>query len=78
MDEFLRILANEIVNPLIVLMFAVALLVFTFGVFEYVRNSDSPEDRKKGSNHILYGLIGLTIMVSAFTIIQIALGTLGF
>lgn len=77
LDRFLILLADEIVNPIITLLFAVALVVFLWGVFQYIRNSDSSDDRKTGTKHIIWGLVGLVIMVSAYTIIWIALDTFG-
>lgn len=78
MDDFLRTLADEIINPLIILMFTVALVVFMWGIFEYVRNSGEPTKRKEGAKNIMWGLIGFVVMVSAYAIINIALDTFGF
>jgi len=58
-------------------MFALALVLFLWGVFEYIKNADSPEDRQKGTQHIIWGLVGLFIMVSVWTILEIALNTFG-
>lgn len=66
-----------ILNPIISIMFAVALLVFVYGVFEFVRDSASEDGRETGKRHIIYGLIGLFIMVSAFGIIKVITGTFG-
>jgi len=76
-SSFLTTLVEVIVNPLIRLSFAIALVVFLWGVFGYIKNADSPEDRKKGTQHIIWGLIGLFIMTSVFTILEIALNTFG-
>jgi len=76
-SDFIKILVDVIVNPLIRLSFAVALVVFLWGVFGYIKNADSPEDRKKGTQHIIWGLVGLFIMTSVFTILEIALNTFG-
>lgn len=77
LEVFLATLANVIVNPLIRLLFAVALVVFLWGVFEYIKDSDSSDGREKGKKHIIWGIIGLLIMVSAYSIINIALETFG-
>lgn len=63
--------------PLIALLSAVAFIVFLYGAFEYVRNSASQEGRQTGQRHLLYGVIGLLVMFSAYTILQIAAGTFG-
>lgn len=77
LPEFIATLVDVIVNPLIRLLFAVALVVFIWGVFEFIKDSDSSEGRKKGIQHIIWGLVGLAIMVSSYAIIGIALDTFG-
>jgi hypothetical protein len=76
-SQFLDILAETILNPLINLAFAVALVYFLFGVYKYVKYAGSPDKRKEGSKHIIWGLVGLFIMVSVWTILEIALNTFG-
>lgn len=73
--ELLNKIVEVIVNPIIFLMFAVALVVFLWGVAEFVRNSNDSASQSKGKSHILWGLVGMAIMVSAFAIIRVALGT---
>ncbi len=68
---------NAIVNPAIYLMFALAALMFVWGVFQYVMNAESGDGRTKGGRHILWGLIGLTVMVCVYALIRIILSTMG-
>ena len=71
-----RILDN-IVNPVITLMVGVAVIYFLWGVFEFVRNAESSDGRKKGGMHILFGSIGLFVMMAAYGIMNLILGTIG-
>lgn len=66
---------DAIIFPLMTLMIAVALLVFLWGAFEYIANSGNDSAQSKGRQHMLYGIIGLLIMVSALSILSIAAGT---
>lgn len=66
-----------IINPLIVLVFAVALVYFLIGVFNFMSNSDNSEEREKGKQHIIWGLVGMFIMIAVFTIMQIIATTIG-
>lgn len=75
--NFLHKILELIVNPLIVLIFIVALVVFLYGVLEYIRGADSEDARQKGSRHILAGVFGLFIMISVFGIINIIVNTFG-
>lgn len=77
MDPLLQKAVQVIVNPIIQVAFAVATILFVYGVFEFMKNADSPEARKSGQQHMLWGVIGLAIMVSVFTIMKILLNTLG-
>lgn len=77
MDPLLQKAVQVIVNPIIKVVFAVAIVLFAYGIFEFVRGADNPEMRKQGQMHMLWGIIGLAIMVSVFTIIRILLNTLG-
>ncbi len=66
-----------IINPLIILLIATAALVFVWGIFQFVAGTGSDEKREIGKKHMLWGLIGLFIMIAVFGIIRIILGTFG-
>jgi len=68
---------DAILFPLIALLMATAFLIFLWGAFEYVKNSDNETGREKGRQHLLYGTIGMLIMLSAYAILSIAAGTFG-
>jgi|ERR1035437_172210 hypothetical protein len=76
-DSFLAKVALVILNPLIVFGFLVALLYFFFGIFQFVMSARSDTDREKGKQGILWGLVGMLVMFSAFGIIHIILNTFG-
>ena len=76
-DSAIRSINKAIVNPLIILMFAIATVYFIYGLFEFLKDSDNAEAREKGKQHILWGLIGMLVMVMVFFIMKIILGTLG-
>ena len=69
--------SNQIIYPIIGLAFAIAIAYFLWGVFEFIKNGDNPEERKKGQMHILWGIIGLAIMVAADKIVQVIQNTIG-
>jgi len=64
-----------ILNPIILLAFSVALIVFFWGIFEFIRSETADKEREKGKNKIIYGLIGMFIMFSAYGLIRLVLGT---
>ncbi len=67
----------ELLNPLIVLLFAIAIIVFLWGVYGFIRGADDAEARKDGAQHMLWGILGFVIMVAAYGIIHIILNTFG-
>ena len=68
---------DAILNPIIYLFFAIALLLFLWGVVEFIMNSENADKKAEGAQHILWGVIGLAIMLSVLGIIQVIKGTIG-
>ncbi|TAL49576.1 hypothetical protein EPN83_00315 [Patescibacteria group bacterium] len=66
-----------ILNPLILLLFTIALLFFFWGIFQFVSRTGDETKRAEGKKHILWGLVGMFIMFSVFGLIRIILNTLG-
>jgi uncharacterized membrane protein YidH (DUF202 family) len=66
-----------ILNPLILFLFALALAYFLYGVMQFIINPGNEEIRKTGKSHMLWGVVGMVIMVSVFGIMQLILNTLG-
>ena len=64
-----------LINPLILLLIALAVVYFIYGVVQYFMNPDSEEIRKKSKQHMLWGVIGLFIMTAVFGIMNLILGT---
>ncbi len=66
-----------IISPLISLLFALATLIMIWGAFEFITNAADSKGREKGKQHLLWGIIGLFIMVSAVGILRIVTETFG-
>lgn len=67
-------LSNVIINPILALLFAVALLVFFWGIFQFIWGSQS-ETKNEGKMHLLWGILGMFIMVVAYTILRLIQNT---
>ncbi|MES2994786.1 MAG: hypothetical protein V4681_02015 [Patescibacteria group bacterium] len=64
---------NSIVVPLI---FALAFIVFIWGVFIYfIAGGHDEEKKESGKSLMLYGLIGFFVMVSVWGLVNILTGT---
>ncbi len=69
-----------IINPLITLMFIVAFVMFIWGLFSFFQakgGGGSDEDIQTGKRHAMWGIIGMTIMVSVFGLMQFLINSLG-
>ena len=71
-------IGRVIINPLLALIFGAGLLVFTWGLVQYLYalnvKGEQDQDAKK---HMLWGIVGMFIMAAAFTIIKIIANTIG-
>lgn len=68
--DILEKIQEEILNPFIALLFVVATAVFMYGIIIYVIGGGE-KNIETGKKLILYGIIGMTIMVSAWGIVGI-------
>ncbi len=67
-------LASTVLNSLIPLLIALALVAFFWGLVKYVLSGG--EDHEQGRNIMIAGLVALFIMVSVWGIIRLAQNTL--
>ena len=76
LDSFLININKQIINPLISFLFALAVIYFLYGVFQFIGNQDNEEKKTTGKAHMLWGIVGITIMLGVWTILGIILNTL--
>ncbi len=66
---------NTIVVPVI---FALAFLTFVYGVVKYFfLSGESDDSREEGRQFILWGILGLALLLSVWGVVNILLSTLG-
>lgn len=75
--SFVAEINRIILFPLITLLLVIALLIFIWGAFQYVSNAGNDAGRAAGKRHLLWGVIGMLIMLSAYAILTIAANTFG-
>jgi uncharacterized membrane protein YidH (DUF202 family) len=74
-DDFVFKVNKLIINPLIIFLFALAAVYFLYGVFQFISNQENEEAKITGKNHMIWGVIGIVIMMGVFTILGIILRT---
>ncbi len=65
---FMVKLYDNIVNPLITFFFAAAVVFFLWGVADFIRSGESDEGRDKGKRHMVWGIVGMFLMMAVFAI----------
>jgi len=66
---------GQIIQLLIPILITLAVIWFFWGLIEYIRGG--AEDKEKGRNIMIWGIIALFVMVSVFGLIQLIGGTFG-
>ena len=69
-QEIIEKITQEILNPIIYLLFAAATIMFVVGIIKYILSA-SPQQVDQGKKTMLYGIIGLFVMASAYGIVKI-------
>lgn len=77
LSKFIGKIVELILTPILGLLFALAMFYLINGVVTFIAQADNPEARKKGTQHLLWGIIGLFIMVSVIGILTAVTGTFG-
>ena len=65
---------NKAVIPILM---ALAIVFFIAGVVQYVINPSSSEEREKGQQYMIWGIVGLFAIVSVWGLVGILTGTFG-
>ena len=74
-DSFLLNVKQMIVDPLISLLFALAVVYFLYGLVEFMMNQDNDEKKTTGKSHMVWGVVGIAIMISVFAILTLIIDT---
>lgn len=61
----------EIVNPIVAVLFTLAVVVFFWGLIEFIYKAGDASGREIGKQHMVWGLVGIFIMMSAYGILKL-------
>ncbi|MBI5457368.1 hypothetical protein HY971_01440 [Candidatus Kaiserbacteria bacterium] len=73
MDRFV----TYIINPVILVVFAAGFFLFVYGLVEFLWNLNEGGENEEGKQHMLWGIIGMLIMVSVYGILDLLDNTFG-
>lgn len=68
-------LAEDILNRLVPIFIAAAVVILLVAIVNYIRAGEDEEKRGKAKNLMIYGIIGLFVMVSVWGLVNILGGT---
>ena len=74
---FLNKVNDLILNPIILLLFALSTVYFVYGIITFIRLEPGDSKKKDAQNAIIWGLVGMLVMFSAKGLISFTLNTFG-
>lgn len=63
-------ITESILQPMVTFLMAAAVAYFLYGMMKFVKDQSSEEAQGEGKKHMLWGVIGLAIMVSVWGILN--------
>lgn len=76
MDIIIAKFNDAILQPLIYLLLAGAVVYFLWGIYKFVAGQNNEENQEEGKKHMVWGIVGLVIMVSVWGILNFIQSTL--
>lgn len=68
------VLINTVIRPIVPLLVGLAVLFFIYGVFKYIF-AGGGEKKEEGKNFMVWGIVGLFVMVSVWGIVAVLVNT---
>lgn len=66
---------NKVFAPFIPVLVILGLIVFIWGVIKYMTADEDTKKRQEGTRFMIWGIVGLFVMVSVWGLVNILTGT---
>lgn len=76
-SAFLDKVSDLILNPLILLVFALSFVYFIYGIVKFISLEDGDKAKVDARTAILWGMFGMIVMFSVYGLIKFVLATFG-
>lgn len=76
--ELLEYVLDVLLDLVIPLIVSLGLISFLWGVLKFISSAGNEDKRKEGKQLMFWGIIGLFVMVSVWSIVELITGTFGF
>src|SRR3989344_8700437 len=77
LSNILERFVDLIINPAILLVFSAAFFLFMWGLVMFMIHLNSGEPKQEDKDHMLWGIVGMFVMVSVWGIIGLIENTFG-
>ena len=75
---FVHKVINDFVEKSIIpVIVGIAVVYFLWGGYKFIQSAGDAKGREEGKKRLMYGLIGLAVMVSVWGLVKILAGTIG-
>lgn len=75
--DLLDRIVDYVIDPAVKVVFTLGLFMFLWGFVEFLWKLKDGQVAEDGKNHMVYGLVGMLIMVSVYGIISLVMNTFG-
>lgn len=75
--DIIEKIKDNILNPIIIALFAAAAFYFLFGLLKFIQNQDNETAQEEGKRHMVWGVIGIFLMVAVYGILDLIGSTVG-
>jgi len=76
-NSLINTINKVVVNPIIYFLFTLGTILFLYGIVRFFLNPANEDVKKESKNHMLWGLVGMLIMISVFGIMNLIVNTIG-
>jgi hypothetical protein len=70
-------LGNRLMQSIVFLIFGLAVMFFLWGILKYIFNGSDEKQREESKKFMLWGIVGLTVMVSVWGLVSILANIFG-
>ncbi|OGZ47320.1 MAG: hypothetical protein A3J54_03445 [Candidatus Ryanbacteria bacterium RIFCSPHIGHO2_02_FULL_45_13b] len=71
LGDIIKVTWNDAIRPAVIFLFILATVVFIWGLIEFIANAASEDGRKRGKQNIVYGIVGMSIMLATGAILLV-------
>ena len=72
-----KVIVDFVEGGIIPIIFALAVLYFLWGALLFIQSAGDPKGREEGKKRLIFGIIGLAVMVSVWGLVSILVNTFG-